>query len=150
MSSPLPQTIHVSNHSCVRAKLSQLRSHTTSSKDTQTLVHEIATIVGADALGHGLQTVQTGTVSSPTNISPTTADTLPDFLSLTCMSVVSVGPLSLRLRVHYRRHCTCSNMPRTHPAIRSKHAGCVASTPALRGISPPSRHVQREEHATAC
>ena len=76
MSSPLPHNIHVSNHPCVRAKLSQLRSQHTNSKDTKTLVHEIATIVGVEALGHGLQTQQGATVSlASLSFSPTPADT---------------------------------------------------------------------------
>lgn len=64
MSNDLPSNVHISAHPCVRAKLSQLRSQSTSSADTQRLVHEIATIVGCEALGNGaLSIVESGAVS---------------------------------------------------------------------------------------
>ena len=68
MAESLPSNVHVSKHPCVRAKLSQLRSQGTNSKDTKSFVHDIATIVGSEALGHGLQVVETGMVSF--NITP--------------------------------------------------------------------------------
>lgn len=46
--------VHISSHPCVRAKLSQLRSASTEARATKKLVHEIATIVGCEALAHGL------------------------------------------------------------------------------------------------
>ncbi|KAI9856440.1 MAG: hypothetical protein M1813_009096 [Trichoglossum hirsutum] len=49
-SQPLPSNVHVSSHPCLHAKLSQLRSSTTNSRDTNRLVHEIALIVGCEAL----------------------------------------------------------------------------------------------------
>lgn len=61
----MSSNIHVSSHPCARAKLSQLRSASTNAKDTQSLIHDIATIVGCEAFAHGLQVEQTGTVSSP-------------------------------------------------------------------------------------
>jgi hypothetical protein len=66
MATALPSNVHVSKHPCVLAKLSQLRSRSTNSKETKTLIHEIATIVGCEALAHGLQSVQTGKVSLST------------------------------------------------------------------------------------
>ncbi|KAK6544247.1 hypothetical protein TWF694_000950 [Orbilia ellipsospora] len=51
--------IHVSSHPCVRAKLSQLRSSSASPRDTKALVHEIATLLAADALA-SLTTVEVG------------------------------------------------------------------------------------------
>ena len=74
MTASLPKNVHVSQHPCARAKLSQLRSQYTNSKNTKTLIHEIATIVGVDALGHGLQTRQGPTVSASFTISLTVAD----------------------------------------------------------------------------
>lgn len=71
MALPLPSNTHVSTHPCVRAKLSQLRSASTKASETKSLVHEIATLVACEALGHGLSTVQGGTVSSPDRIQPT-------------------------------------------------------------------------------
>ena len=58
-----PSNVHVSTHPCVRAKLSQLRSSSTNARDTKILIHEIATLVGCEALAHGLTNIQTGTVS---------------------------------------------------------------------------------------
>lgn len=55
--------IHVSSHPCVRAKLSILRSASTNAKETKALIHEIATIVGCQALAD-LSVEQSGTVSS--------------------------------------------------------------------------------------
>ena len=58
----LPKNAHVSAHPCLQAKLSLLRSAETSSKDVQTLVHEIALMVGYEALASGLTTKESGTV----------------------------------------------------------------------------------------
>ncbi|KAH0533670.1 hypothetical protein FGG08_007601 [Glutinoglossum americanum] len=48
--SALPSNVHVSTHPCLHAKLSQLRSAATNSRDTNRLIHEIALIVGCEAL----------------------------------------------------------------------------------------------------
>jgi hypothetical protein len=58
----LPKNAHVSTHPCLQAKLSQLRSAKTGSRDAQALVHEIALMVGYEALGAGLKAKQDGTV----------------------------------------------------------------------------------------
>lgn len=58
----LPTNAHISTHPCAAAKLSQLRSHTTNAREVKALIHEIALIVGVEALAHGLTVVQTGTV----------------------------------------------------------------------------------------
>jgi hypothetical protein len=58
----LPKNAHVSTHPCLQAKLSQLRSASTGSRDAQTLVHEIALMIGYEALGAGLTAQQDGTV----------------------------------------------------------------------------------------
>lgn len=60
----LPPNVHISTHPCVRAKLSQLRSQSTNSADVQRLVHEIATMVGCEALANGaVEVVEDGVVS---------------------------------------------------------------------------------------
>ncbi|KAF1345855.1 putative uracil phosphoribosyltransferase [Delphinella strobiligena] len=61
----LPPNVHISTHPCLHAKLSQLRSATTNARDTKLLVHEIATMIGYEALSHGLSTTQAGTDESP-------------------------------------------------------------------------------------
>lgn len=58
----LPPNAHVSAHPCVRAKLSQLRSQSTAAREVKSLIHEIATIVGVEAMATCLQAVPSGTV----------------------------------------------------------------------------------------
>lgn len=62
--SSLPKNVHVSNHPCLRAKLSKLRSNLTNAKDFKSLVHEISLIVGCEALATGLSVASETTVSS--------------------------------------------------------------------------------------
>jgi len=59
----IPKNAHVSQHPCLKAKLSQLRSASTASKEVQTLVHDIALMVGYEALAAGLSVKDDGTVS---------------------------------------------------------------------------------------
>lgn len=61
----LPHNVHVSTHPCLQAKLSQLRSKSTSTRETRDLVHEIATILGVEAFAAGLRTTRRGTVQAP-------------------------------------------------------------------------------------
>lgn len=61
----LPSNIHISTHPCVRAKLSLLRSASTNARDTAALIHDIALLVGTEALGHELSTARAGTDTSP-------------------------------------------------------------------------------------
>lgn len=63
MASSLPSNVHVSKHPCLRAKLSQLRSKSTNARETKTLVHDIALLLGTEALA-GLEVENIGTVSS--------------------------------------------------------------------------------------
>jgi uracil phosphoribosyltransferase len=60
---PLPLNAHVSTHPCVRAKLSQLRSQSTAAREVKSLINEIATIVGVEALASCLTIAESGTVS---------------------------------------------------------------------------------------
>ena len=64
MASSLPSTVHISKHPCLRAKLSQLRSKTTNARETKTLVHEIALLLGSEALAQ-LETYEAASVSLP-------------------------------------------------------------------------------------
>jgi hypothetical protein len=65
----LPANAHVSTHPCVRAKLSQLRSQSTAAREVKSLINEIATIVGVEALGTCLKTVESGSVCLYSNLS---------------------------------------------------------------------------------
>ncbi|EMC98476.1 hypothetical protein BAUCODRAFT_32521 [Baudoinia panamericana UAMH 10762] len=82
MATDMPSSIHVSSHPCVRAKLSQLRSSSTGAADTKRLIHEIATIVGCEALAHGLSTQAVGTDVSPLDYEYTVEGTTPSHVSI--------------------------------------------------------------------
>lgn len=69
MAASLPKNAHVSTHPCLQAKLSQLRSASTGPRDVQTLVHEIALMVGYEALASGLSIKEEGTVCDITVLS---------------------------------------------------------------------------------
>lgn len=58
------KNIHVSKHPCLKAKLSQLRSKSRTPREIKTLVHEIALIIGCEALAMGLEVTTSGTVSN--------------------------------------------------------------------------------------
>ncbi|KAF2147885.1 uracil phosphoribosyltransferase [Myriangium duriaei CBS 260.36] len=85
MASSVPQNVHVSSHPCVRAKLSQLRSSSTSARETKQLVHDIALMVGYEALARGLSTESAGTDTSPIGYTYTT-----DKISPTNVSIVPI------------------------------------------------------------
>lgn len=61
-SQSLPPNVRVSKHPCIQAKLSQLRSKATTAKETKQLVHDIAVILGVEALTE-LPLVDAGQVS---------------------------------------------------------------------------------------
>ncbi|KAF2196999.1 uracil phosphoribosyltransferase [Delitschia confertaspora ATCC 74209] len=82
--SNLPSNAHVSTHPCLQAKLSQLRSASTSSKDVQSLVHEISLMIGYEALAKGLTSQTKGTVQdkSPLGYEYQTVSTSPTNISV--------------------------------------------------------------------
>ncbi|KAH0367538.1 uracil phosphoribosyltransferas-like protein, partial [Aureobasidium melanogenum] len=63
--SSLPSNVHVAQHPCLRAKVSQLRSQQTSARDAKRLINDIATMLGYEALGSALKSTQQGTDQSP-------------------------------------------------------------------------------------
>ncbi|KAF2126384.1 uracil phosphoribosyltransferas-like protein [Dothidotthia symphoricarpi CBS 119687] len=87
----LPKNAHVSTHPCVQAKLSQLRSVKTGSRDAQTLVHELALMVGYEALGAGLKAKDDGTDESPLGYSYTTTTTSPSPSSISLVPILRSG-----------------------------------------------------------
>ncbi|CEL08891.1 Putative Uracil phosphoribosyltransferase (AFU_orthologue; AFUA_2G16200) [Aspergillus calidoustus] len=56
---PVAANVHVSTHPLLQAKLSQLRSSSTTTRETRSLVHEIATILGVEAFA-GWKSTSTG------------------------------------------------------------------------------------------
>lgn len=65
MPTDLPSNVHVSKHPLLRAKLSLLRSSSTSARDTKALINDIATILAVEALASGLNAKVEGTDTSP-------------------------------------------------------------------------------------
>ncbi|OBW68722.1 MAG: Uncharacterized protein AUREO_012090 [Aureobasidium pullulans] len=63
--SALPSNVHVAQHPCLRAKVSQLRSQQTGARDAKRLIHEISTMLGYEALASSLEPTQQGTDQSP-------------------------------------------------------------------------------------
>ncbi|KAI5840269.1 uracil phosphoribosyltransferase-domain-containing protein [Morchella snyderi] len=57
----LPANVHISTHPCLLAKLSQVRSASTTPKETKQLIHEISLLLAADALARVLTAVPSGT-----------------------------------------------------------------------------------------
>lgn len=78
----LPSNVHISTHPLLRAKLSQLRSQSTNARETKQLVHDIATMIGYEALASGLETTSGKTDKSPIGYEYTTETTSPSDLSL--------------------------------------------------------------------
>ncbi|KAF1970985.1 uracil phosphoribosyltransferas-like protein [Bimuria novae-zelandiae CBS 107.79] len=87
----LPKNAHVSQHPCLQAKLSQLRSASTSSKDVQSLVHEIALMIAYEALAQGLKAQQGDTDKSPLGYTYTTSTTSPAPSSISLVPILRSG-----------------------------------------------------------
>ncbi|KAK5077897.1 hypothetical protein LTS08_003265 [Lithohypha guttulata] len=86
--SDLPPNVHVSRHPCLRAKLSQLRSKSTTSRETQRLVHDISLILGTEALAN-IELVEEGTDETPLGF-PYTPTTIPT-QTLTLVPILRSG-----------------------------------------------------------
>ncbi|KAK1751798.1 PRTase-like protein [Echria macrotheca] len=83
MSSPsLPPNVHVSSHPCLLAKLSQLRSKTTSARDVERLIHDISLIVGCEALGETISAVTGPSDETSLGFSYETTTISPETISL--------------------------------------------------------------------
>jgi uracil phosphoribosyltransferase len=80
--STLPPNVHVSQHPCLLAKLSQLRSQDTPPKDVKGLIHDIALIVGCEALAKGLTSSPGPTDKTPLGFDYQTHQLLPTTVSL--------------------------------------------------------------------
>ncbi|EOA87477.1 hypothetical protein ACJQWK_10130 [Exserohilum turcicum] len=87
----IPKNAHVSTHPCLQAKLSQLRSAGTGSRDAQTLVHEIALMVGYEALAAGLKPQAGSTDKSPLGYEYTTSTTSPAPSAISLVPILRSG-----------------------------------------------------------
>ncbi|RAL04773.1 uracil phosphoribosyltransferase [Aspergillus ibericus CBS 121593] len=78
----LPSNVHVSSHPLLQAKLSQLRSASTSTRETRSLVHEIATILSVEAFAAGWTIKTSGTDTTPLGTEYQTKDIDPSDIAL--------------------------------------------------------------------
>ncbi|GKZ76561.1 hypothetical protein AnigIFM56816_006828 [Aspergillus niger] len=78
----LPSNVHVSSHPLLQAKLSQLRSASTSTRETRSLVHEIATILGVEAFAAGWKVKKAGMDATPLGTEYVTHDIDPSDIAL--------------------------------------------------------------------
>ncbi|KAF4926182.1 Uracil phosphoribosyltransferase [Colletotrichum viniferum] len=78
----LPSNVHVSQHPCLRAKLSQLRSKSTAAKDVKTLVHEIGLIVATEALASSTKATDGPKDATPLGFEFTSTEISPSRLCL--------------------------------------------------------------------
>ncbi|CAK42610.1 putative uracil phosphoribosyltransferase urg2 [Aspergillus awamori] len=78
----LPSNVHVSSHPLLQAKLSQLRSASTSTRETRSLVHEIATILGVEAFAAGWKVKKAGMDTTPLGTEYVTHDIDPSDIAL--------------------------------------------------------------------
>jgi uracil phosphoribosyltransferase len=56
--SSLPSNVHVSQHPCLKAKLSQLRSKSISPREVRALIHEVSLIVSCEAFASSLKATE--------------------------------------------------------------------------------------------
>ncbi|KAL2024697.1 hypothetical protein VTK56DRAFT_6898 [Thermocarpiscus australiensis] len=80
--SDLPPNVHVSQHPCLLAKLSQLRSGSTGPRDVKRLVHEISLIVGCEALAKALAATPGPKDETPLGFQYQTTEVRPGTISL--------------------------------------------------------------------
>ncbi|KAI4868436.1 PRTase-like protein [Hypoxylon rubiginosum] len=78
----LPSNVHVSRHPCLMAKLSRLRSKGTESREVKSLVNDIATILGCEALATALTPVDGPKDETPIGYEYTTTTVQPQALSI--------------------------------------------------------------------
>ncbi|KAF4637977.1 hypothetical protein G7Y89_g117 [Cudoniella acicularis] len=141
MTEPLPSNVHASTHPCLQAKLSQLRAASTNARETKALVHEIALILGVEALAAGLATRKGQDKITPlgfnyttTEISPSTISLIPILRSglgmLDAIQTLLPNPVSVHHLGLFREPTTLepveyyNNLPYTRPT-----AGSPSNTP---------------------
>ncbi|KAI0156694.1 PRTase-like protein [Hypoxylon sp. FL1284] len=78
----LPSNVHVSRHPCLMAKLSRLRSKGTESREVKSLVNDISTILGCEALATALTAVDGPKGETPIGYEYTTTTVEPQALSI--------------------------------------------------------------------
>ncbi|KAH6680542.1 putative uracil phosphoribosyltransferase urg2 [Halenospora varia] len=136
MDKSLPPNVHVSTHPCLQAKLSQLRASSTNARETKALVHEIALILGVEALAAGLttskgpdNTTPLGFSYSTTTVAPTTVSLVPILRSglgmLDALQTLLPNPVPVHHLGLFREPTTLepveyyNNLPYTRPTAGS-------------------------------
>ncbi|KYK62030.1 hypothetical protein DCS_03175 [Drechmeria coniospora] len=114
--SSLPPNVHLSQHPCLQAKLSQLRSKSADSKDVKSLVHDIGLIVACEAFASVLKTTSRSKV-----------DALPLAPGIRCFRA---PPTQTRADGTRTRRRWASNTPRRTSRPR-RYASSPSSAPAL-------------------
>ncbi|KAG7290744.1 hypothetical protein NEMBOFW57_000747 [Staphylotrichum longicolle] len=79
---PKPSKVHVSQHPCLLAKVSQLRSQNTPARDVKALIHEITLILGCEALANELKSASGPTDQTPLGFEFQTSTITPETISL--------------------------------------------------------------------
>ncbi|KAI3391579.1 hypothetical protein diail_7071 [Diaporthe ilicicola] len=148
--SSLPSNVHVSNHPCLRAKLSQLRSKRTPAKDVKSLVHDISLIVGCEALASAITTAPGPKDETPlgfeyetTTIKPQTLSIVPILRSglgmVDAVQTLLPDPVAVHHLGLYREPATLepveyyNNLPE-HIHSGSGAAGSLSSAPSSLAI----------------
>ncbi|KAH6976067.1 uracil phosphoribosyltransferase-domain-containing protein [Ilyonectria sp. MPI-CAGE-AT-0026] len=78
----VPPNVHVSNHPCLRAKLSQLRSKSVSARDVKSLIHELSVIVACEALATAITAVDGPKDETPLGFEFTTTTVQPNTMCI--------------------------------------------------------------------
>lgn len=104
----LPSNVHVSNHPCLQAKLSQLRSKSVSARETKSLIHEISLILSCEALATAISAVDGSKDVTPlgfefttTTVQPTTMCLVPILRSGLGMVEAVQAVLPVQVPVHH-------------------------------------------------
>ncbi|KXH45820.1 uracil phosphoribosyltransferase [Colletotrichum salicis] len=78
----LPANVHISQHPCLRAKLSQLRSQSTPAREVKTLVNDIALMVAYEALAASTKATDGSKDTTPLGFDFTSTTISPSSLCL--------------------------------------------------------------------
>lgn len=73
MTVELPPNVHLSTHPSLQAKISQLRSKSATSRETNALVHEISLVVACEALSKSLTAIPGPKVRTESSLGPISA-----------------------------------------------------------------------------
>ncbi|KAL4732375.1 hypothetical protein ACLX1H_001390 [Fusarium chlamydosporum] len=106
--SSLPSNVHVSQHPCLKAKLSQLRSKTINPREVKSLIHEISLIVSCEALASSLEATEGSQDETPlgfqfksTTVHPSTMCLVPILRSGLGMVEAVQTMLPIAVPVHH-------------------------------------------------